>query len=330
VSYISEAPAMDISRGDEQSRIADTLIQPLDGSPLQDEFDNGLEGGVAVDRGQEVESTDDVFEQIDADLREHTPEIEAENQPLEDEAAPEPVELAPETLQQLQEGPEHLAETINEYGLNDVEAAKDAAAGICGALEINPLSADVNVEQFGNLLATTALWAGEAIEAAQGDLTALPEITPEAASHVTREFLQSFGIADPRQVAGAVDEMKLASTLLAGAANFYRTERGLGITELSRLNDPQTAEAFFGSFLQALRVDPSGLEPSYFREISLRAADAFGQYLQSFRENFQQVQEEQPRRSRAQSSSRPTAQFETNDDIFSEGLMEYVRREGNL
>jgi hypothetical protein len=302
VTYISEAPAMDISRGDEQDRIADGLIAPLDGSPLQDDFDNGLSGGVATDTGEgyeEPETTDE----INADLREEIQEIEAESeseQPAEEFEAEQP-EV---TAQSIQETIASLDQNVTEMGMNDPVAATTFAASI----GVDPAAA----QPMGQTIQKSALSALEVYQAAEGDLSKVGPIPPgPAAEAFKNDWEINVMQVDPRTSPASAEQlatwkMSVDLSIIAAIA-----EKGLD-APLHELNTLEAAQVGINALL-AMYGATQGVDAG----TALKWADAYTEFVRSgLRQYAAHQQEQQPRRSSGRSRSSRQADYEDNDHQF--------------
>jgi hypothetical protein len=226
-------------------------------------------------------------------------------------------EAPPPTPEAVQDSIAQLDTFVREQNLNDPASAHQFAEEFCGAFGSDMYKSGVNVEGLGNVMAKTAVSALNAYQWCNGDISRLGPIPAESARAFTSEFLRAWGV-DPRAV--QVNERQLAETVFLGAVNFLGTYQQFGgkVSNLDQLNNPEAAEWFLGSFLQAVGVQNAAVD----RTVALKLADAGGKYLLSFMNKVGQLQPRQ-QASRRQSGQRASRRgFRTNQDIFSPDVLE--------
>jgi hypothetical protein len=271
-------------------------------------------------------------EQMEA-RRAEQPEVEA-RQPqerLRSERTEETQERQQEqphapTPEEVQAGVEKLDNAVKELSLNEPADARAFADEFTAAFGTDVYRAGVDVGALGGVMAKTALSAFQIYETTKGDLSKMNEIPPQNAQAFAFDFIKGMGI-DPRSM--PVDSSLLARTVLGGAVNFIKTCEGYGwkITDLSKINSPETAQFYAQNFLKAL-----GVEGQVNRDTAIKFADAFGKQMLrvwgKLSEAGAQRTAAQPR-TKGQRGQRVPAQFregvkgskaprfQTNLDIFS-------------
>lgn len=272
-----------------QDEIANSLLGPeaeqqeteqpvseysLHGEDLLNEFISEQEGNVFRDGDEQAAAIRELLrsergeaERPEAGEQEREPR-QAENQ--EAEAWTEP------TPQEVQEGIAALDATIEQHGLNDPASAREFATDFCAAFGTDVYKAGVDVQGLGSTMAKVALSAANFYEQTKGDPSQIPPIPEGSARAFTHDILKSLGF-DPRAV--PVNEQMLANTAFRWALNFFDTyaRHGGKVTDMSKLNDPQMAQMFLSSWLQAF-----GIQRQVGREEALKFADACGKYLLGF------------------------------------------------
>src|SRR5579872_3316749 len=200
------------------------------------------------------------------------------------------------SLEEIHAGISALDATVEEHGLNDPQSANEFAADFCSALGTDPYAAGVDVQTLGSTMAKVTLSAVNVYQQSGGDLSRLPEIPAASAQAFTHDILKSLGF-DPRAV--NVDERLLADTVMRGTLSFLDTYSQYGgkVSDMSKLNNPQSAEAFFGGWLRAF-----GIDRPVDRATALKFADAGGKYILSFLGKLGQVQERQAQSRQGQGS----------------------------
>lgn len=324
-----------------QEEVASSLLgehQPA-AQPEQEQSEYAVSGADLLDEAIEDQTNalklgDEGFERArpargETEQQEQSPErLRSERAPREAEQQEQPHAPTPE---EVQAGVEKLDNAVKEYGLNEPADARTFADEFCSAFGTDVYRAGVDIGALGGVMAKTALSAFQVYEATKGDLSKMSDIPPQNAQAFAFDFLKGMGV-DPRSM--PVDSSLLARTVLGGAVNFIKTCESYGwkITDLSKINDPQTAEFYLQNFMKAL-----GVEQQVSRETALKFADAFGKQMLrvwgKLSEASAQRAASQPR-GKAQRGQRIPAQlrdgvkgsrvpkFRSNADIFSGDAVE--------
>lgn len=358
---------MDITNAVEQDEIAESLLGPQeqqesDGPVSQFSFhgDDLLSEAIAENLADptrhimgEEESPDDrqgrLNHSMEERLRSQRPEAQERPQfaeqpgkqsnnskPPESQEQQQPAEL---TMEQVHAGIQELDATVQQHGLNDPQSAREFAADFCSAFGTDPYKSGMDVETLGSTMAKTTLSAMRVYEQIGGDLSKLSEIPAASAKAFTHDLLTGMGL-DPRAL--NVDDRLLADTVMRGAISFIDTYQRYGgkVTDMSKLNDPSSAEAVFGGFLRAF-----GIDRPVDRATALKFADAGGKYILSFIGKLGAIQQrtaaanQGKRSSPRQKGQRIAAglrdgirgskspRFETNRDVFDGSTMDYYAQQ---
>jgi hypothetical protein len=271
-----------------EDNIASSLLSPSEqqeeqAGPQQEQSEYSVSGKDLLNE-EITERSENVFRDGDEGterLRSERPEVqespEARSNQNQAQPGAEEQQQAPEpTPEQVQEGIAALDATIEQHGLNDAPSAREFATDFCSAFGTDIYKSGVDVQTLGSTMAKTALSAVNFYEQTGGDLSNLPEIPEASARAFTHDLLTGLGF-DPRSV--QVNEQMLANTAFRGALNFFDTYTQYGgkITDMAKLNAPESAQMFLSSWLQAF-----GINRQPGREESLKFADACGKYFLSF------------------------------------------------
>jgi hypothetical protein len=325
-----------------QEEIADSLFGDeahQEAQPEQEQSEYASSGEDLLNEAiEEQESSPFNFDAERAErvehLRREQPEAEAQQpqERLRSERDPQEQEQphAP-TPEEVQAGVEKLDSAVKELALNEPADARAFADEFTAAFGTDVYKAGVDVGALGGVMAKTALSAFQIFEATNGDLSKMNEIPPQNAEAFAFDFLKGMGI-DPRSM--PVDSSLLARTVLGGAVNFIKTCESYGwkITDLSKINSPESAQFYAQNFLKAL-----GIEQQVNRETAIKFADAFGKQMLrvwgKLSEASKQRAAAQPR-TKGQRGQRIPAQFRdgikgsrvpkfrSNADIFSGDAVE--------
>lgn len=214
------------------------------------------------------------------------------------------------TQQSVQEWIQSTESLIRENSLNDPQAAREFANGLCETFGTDLYASGANVEALGMVAARTAISALNVYEAYKDNPASLGPIPAESAQAFTHEFLRAWGV-DPRAV--QVNPQMLAETVLRGALNLIDTHQRFGgkIAHLDQLNSPEAAESFLANFLAAF-----GIESRPDRATALKFADANAKFLLSFMTKVGQLQPQGRTRGARSSQRRARGEWRTNSDLF--------------
>jgi hypothetical protein len=345
---LTERPAMDVTNTALQNAIAESLLGDESEQPQaeeQPESEYAVSGADLLDEAiAEQESnvlrhgdngmTHRLEEQPEAEVRQPQERLRSERAP---EEKTEQQEQRPPTPEEVQAGVEKLDSAVKEFGLDSPSDYRQFADEFTAAFGTDVYKAGVDVGALGGVMAKTALSAFQVYEVTKGDLSKMGAIPEQNAQAFAFDFLKGMGI-DPRSM--PVDSSLLARTVLGGAVNFIKTCESYGwkITDLSKINNPETAEFYLGHFLKAL-----GVEGQVNRETAIKFADAFGKQMLRVWGKLSEAQAQraaaQQPRTKGQRGPRVPAglregirgskapRFKTNQEVFDSNTMDYYHQQ---